>query len=88
MSDIEIITEMNHRRARERELGVRYEQITRLRERREKVRKTGLTCCWVSGAMLSGMAIVLLAFGMQLAAFIFGAVAAAVAVIGSVIYEE
>lgn len=28
MSDIEIITEMNHRRARERELGVRYEQIT------------------------------------------------------------
>ena len=55
MSDIEFITEMNHRRARERELGMRYAELAKLRERREKVRRQGLTCCWVGGAFLSGM---------------------------------
>jgi hypothetical protein len=94
MSDIEFITEMNHRRARERELGMRYAEIARLRERRERlrerrerVRRQGLTCCWVGGAFLSGMALVLLAFGAQLPALIFGTVAAVVAVAGSVLYE-
>lgn len=87
MSDIERITELNHRRARERELGLRYAEIARLRERRERVRRQGLTCCWVGGAFLSGMALVLMAFGAQLPALIFGAVAAIVAVAGSVLYE-
>ena len=32
MSDIEFITEMNHRRARERELGMRYAEIAKLRD--------------------------------------------------------
>lgn len=87
MEDIEIITERNHRRIRERELGMRYAELAKLRERREKVRRQGLTCCWVGGAFLSGMALVLLAFGAQLPAMIFGAVAAVVAVAGSVLYE-
>ena len=80
MSDIEFITEMNHRRAREREIGMRYAELAKLRERREKVRRQGLTCCWVGGAFLSGMALVLMAFGAQLPALIFGAVAAVVAI--------
>ena len=87
MSDIEFITEMNHRRAREREFGMRYAENARLRERRERVRRQGLTCCWVGGAFLLGMALVLLAFGAQLPALIFGTVAAVVAVAGSVLYE-
>lgn len=87
MEDVEIITERNHRRVRERELGMRYAELAKLRERREKVRRQGLTCCWVGGAFLSGMALVLLAFGAQLPALIFGAVAAVVAVAGSVLYE-
>lgn len=87
MEDIEIITERNHRRVREREFGMRYAEIARLRERRERVRRQGLTCCWVGGAFLLGMALVLLAFGAQLPALIFGTVAAVVAVAGSVLYE-
>lgn len=84
MEDVEIITERNHRRIREREFGMRYAELAKLRER---VRRQGLTCCWVGGAFLSGMALVLLAFGAQLPALIFGAVAAVVAVAGSVLYE-
>ena len=87
MEDIEIITERNHRRVREREFGMRYEEFAKLRERRERVRRQGLTCCWVGGAFLSGMALVLMAFGAQLPALIFGTVAAVVAVVGSVLYE-
>jgi hypothetical protein len=87
MSDIEFITEMNHRRARERELGMRYAELAKLRERREKVRRQGMTCCWVGGAFLYGMALGLLAFGAQLPALIIGTVAAVVAVAGSVLYE-
>ena len=87
MSDVEVITEMNHRRARERELGMRYAELATLHERREKVRRQGLTCCWVGGAFLSGMALGLLAFGEQLPALIFGAVAAISAALGSVLYE-
>ena len=32
MSDVEIITELNHRAARERELGERWDEIVRLRK--------------------------------------------------------
>ena len=87
MEDIEIITERNHRRIRERELGMRYAELAKLRERREKVRRQGMTCCWVGGAFLYGMALVLLAFGAQLPALIIGTVAAVVAVAGSALYE-
>ena len=86
MEDIEIITERNHRRARERELGMRYAELAKLRER-ERVRRQGMTCCWVGGAFLYGMALGLLAFGAQLPALIIGTVAAVVAVGGSALYE-
>lgn len=92
MEDIEIITERNHRCARERELGMRYAELAKLRERRERrererVRRQGMTCCWVGGAFLYGMALGLLAFGAQLPALIIGTVAAVVAVAGSALYE-
>ena len=39
MSDVEIITELNHRAARERELGERWDEIVRLRKRQKSLMK-------------------------------------------------
>ena len=78
MSDVEFITGVNHQRAREREWNKRRAERDGLREKRERVRRTALSACWLAGAFLSGMALVLLAFG--------GA-AAISAVLGSVLYE-
>ena len=61
MSDVEFITGANHQRAREREWKARRAERDGLREKRERVRRTALSVCWLAGAFLSGMALVLLA---------------------------
>ena len=87
MSDVEFITETNHQRAREREWKKRRAERDGLREKRERVRRTALSVCWLAGAFLSGMALVLLALELAGAALAFGGAAAISAVLGSVLYE-
>lgn len=87
MSDVEFITGANHQRAREREWAERRAERDGLRARRERVRRTALSVCWLAGAFLSGMALVLLAVEMVGAALAFGGAAAISAALGSVLYE-
>lgn len=87
MSDVEFITGVNHQRARERECNERRAKRDGLREKRERVRRTALSVCWLAGAFLSGMALVLLAVELAGAALAFGGAAAISAVLGSVLYE-
>lgn len=87
MSDVELITGVNHQRAREREWNERRAEKASLREKRERVRRTALSVCWLAGAFLSGMALVLLALELVGAALAFGGAAAISAVLGSVLYE-
>ena len=86
MSDIEYLTAENHRRAREREREKHRAARAALKERRERVRQTGLTYCWMSGAFLSGMALVLLTVGAIGAAIALGGAALISATLGSVLY--
>lgn len=88
MSDIEYLTAENHRRAREREREEHRAARAALKERRERVRRVGLTCCWMSGAFLSGMALVLMAVGVIGAAIALGGAALISATLGSVLYEQ
>lgn len=87
MSDVEFITGVNHQRAREREWNERRAEKASLREKRERARRTALSVCWLAGAFLSGMALVLLALELASAALAFGGAAAISAVLGSVLYE-
>lgn len=87
MSDVEFITGINHQRAREREWAERRAEKASLREKRERVRRTALSVCWLAGAFLPGMALVLLALELVGAALAFGGAAAISAVLGSVLYE-
>lgn len=88
MSDVEFITGANHQRAREREREARRAERDGLREKRERVRRAALSVCWLAGAFLSGMALVLLlALELAGAALAFGGAAAISAVLGSVLYE-
>ena len=54
MSDVEIITELNHRAARERELGERWDEIVRLRKRQKSLMKIAETACFSVACMLLG----------------------------------
>ena len=87
MSDVEFITGVNHQRAREREWEARRAERDGLREKRERVRRTALSVCWLAGAFFSGMALVLLALELAGAALAFGGAAAISAALGSVLYE-
>lgn len=87
MSDVELITGVNHKRAREREWEARRAERDGLREKRERVRQTALSVCWLAGAFLSGMALVLLALELAGEALAFGGAAAISAALGSVLYE-
>lgn len=87
MSDVEHITWANQRKAREREWEARRAERDGLRARRERVRRTALSVCWLAGAFLSGMALVLLAVEMVGAALAFGGAAAISAALGSALYE-
>ena len=87
MSHVEFITGANHQRAREREWEARRAERDGLREKRERVRRTAISVCWLAGALLSGMALVLLALELAGAALAFGGAAAISAALGSVLYE-
>ena len=68
MSDVEIITELNHRAARERELGERWDEIVRLRKRQKSLMKIAETACFSVACMLLGGTAVMLGFGLFRAA--------------------
>ena len=76
MSDVEIITELNHRAARERELGERWEESVGLRKRQKsRMAIAEPVCCSVAGMLLGGTA-VMLGFGLFRAAVTLGGAAA------------
>lgn len=75
MSDVEYITEMNHRAARERELGERWDEIVKLRKRQKSLMKVTETVCFSVACMLLGGTAVLLGFGLFKAAFTLGGAA-------------
>ena len=76
MSDVEIITELNHRAARERELGERWAEIVRQRKRRYGLLKAAETVCFSVACMLLGGTAVMLGFGLFKAAVTLGGAAA------------
>lgn len=76
MSDVEIITELNHRAARERELGERWDKIIRQRKRKSELLKASEAFCFSIGCVLLGGTAVLLGFGLFRAAVTLGGAAA------------
>lgn len=76
MSDVEIITERNHRRARERELGERWDEIVRLKRKQKELLKIAETACFSIGCMLLGGTAVMIGFGLFRAAITLGGAAA------------
>lgn len=75
MTDVEFITEANHRRARERELGRSWNEIERLQRKQAEVKKMTETVCFSVACMLLGGTAVLLGFGLFKAAFTLGGAA-------------
>lgn len=86
MTDVEIITELNHRAARERELGERWDEIVRLRKRKSELLKASEAFCFSIGCVLLGGTAVLLGFGLFRAAVTLGG-AAACFFVGAVLME-
>lgn len=76
MTDVEIITERNHRRARERELGERWDEIVRLKRKQKGLLKIAETACFSIGCMLLGGTAVMIGFGLFRAAITLGGAAA------------
>ena len=72
MSDVEIITELNHRAARERELGERWDEIVRLRKRKKSLMKIAETACFSVACMLLGGTADMLGCGLFRAAVTLG----------------
>lgn len=75
MSDVEYILDANHRRARERELGERWDKIIRQRKRKSELLKASEAFCFSIGCVLLGGTAVLLGFGLFKAAFTLGGAA-------------
>lgn len=75
MTDVEYILEANHRRARERELGERWDEIVKLHKRQKSLMKVTETVCFSVACMLLGGTAVLLGFGLFKAAFTLGGAA-------------
>ena len=86
MTDVEYILEANHRRAREQELGERWDEIVRLRRRQKSLMKIAETVCFSVACMLLGGTAVLLGFGLFRAAVTLGG-AAACFFVGAVLME-
>lgn len=63
MSDIEMMTMQNHERARQRELGERWERLKQLRGRRERARREGMAVCFFATAFVLGASATALAVG-------------------------
>ena len=76
MSDVEIITELNQRAARERELGERWDEIVLLRKRQKSLMKIAEAECFTVACMLLGGTAVMLGFGLFRAAVALGGAAA------------
>ena len=76
MTDVEYILDANHRRARERELGERWDKIIRHRRRKSELLKASEAFCFSVGCVLLGGTAVLLGFGLFKAAFTLGGAAA------------
>lgn len=76
MSDVEYILEANHRRARERELGERWDKIVQKRKREVNILRAAEAFCFSIGCVLLGGTAVLLGFGLFKAAFTLGGAAA------------
>jgi hypothetical protein len=76
MTDVEIITERNHRRARERELGERWDEIERKQKRETSLLRAAGTACFSVACVLLGGTAVLLGFGLFKAALTLGGAAA------------
>ena len=76
MTDVEYITERNHRRARERELGERWDEIERKQKRETSLLRAAGTACFSVACVLLGGTAVLLCFGLFKAAFTLGGAAA------------
>lgn len=87
MSDVEFLTEMNHRRAREKELGARWEALNERRRQQKKVQKTGLILLSSAGGWLSAAGVVAFILGCMEAAVIFGIIALAAIIGGSILYD-
>lgn len=75
MSDVEMITELNHRRARERELGQRWHDIEALHQKQGELLKLTNTVCFSVGCMLIGGAAFAMGLGLFRAALILGGLA-------------
>ena len=75
MSDVEYILEANHRRARERELGERWDKIVQKRKREINILRAAEAFCFSVGCVLLGGTAVLLGFGLFKAAFTLGGAA-------------
>ena len=76
MTDVEYILDANHRRARERELGERWDKIIRQRKRKSELLKASEAFCFSIGCVLLGGTAVLLGFGLFRAAVTLGGAAA------------
>ena len=72
MTDVEMITEQNHRRARERELGQRWHDIEALHRKQGEILKLTNTVCFSVGCMLIGGAAFAMGLGLFRAALILG----------------
>lgn len=87
MNDVEFLTEMNHRRARAKELGARWEELNAKRAAQKKVRKTGLMVLCVTGGWSSAMGVAAFVLERIDIAAIFAAIALAAIIGGSVLYD-
>lgn len=75
MTDVEMITELNHRRAREKELGQRWHDIEALHRKQGELLKLTNTVCFSVGCMLIGGAAFAMGLGLFRAALILGGLA-------------
>lgn len=75
MSDVEMITELNHRRAREKELGQRWHDIEALHRKQGALLKLTNTVCFSVGCMLIGGAAFAMGLGLFRAAVMCGGLA-------------
>lgn len=87
MSDVEFLTEMNHRRARERELGARWEALNEKRKQQKKAQKTGLMVLCTAGGWSSALGVAAFVLGRIDIAGIFAVVALAAIIGGSILYD-
>lgn len=82
MCDVEMITEINHQRAREKELGARHEAEHRAWVKREERKKTIRAAAYVAGGYCAGMGVLLFILCQFLPSVILLALALAAITVG------